>query len=50
MVNAHFLSDTIAGALVGALTVYGFQKFFNHDGTDHIKQCIFPIDIKARAS
>jgi undecaprenyl-diphosphatase len=32
IVNAHFLSDVIAGAVVGCLTVYGLHAYYRHKG------------------
>jgi len=46
MVNAHFLSDVIAGGVVGYLTVFFFQRAMNYNGMFHVIHCIFPIDRK----
>ncbi len=32
MVNAHFLSDVVAGAAVGWITTYAVTRFFRHRG------------------
>lgn len=44
MVNAHFLSDILAGAVVGVLTTLALKKLFNLNGIIHLVGCIFPID------
>ncbi|HEU0117743.1 MAG TPA: phosphatase PAP2 family protein [Alphaproteobacteria bacterium] len=48
IVNAHYLSDTLAGALVGTLMVYATAWAFNHNGINHLRHCIFPIDSSKR--
>ncbi|MDE2030567.1 MAG: phosphatase PAP2 family protein [Alphaproteobacteria bacterium] len=40
MVDAHYLSDVLAGALLGWLTVRLFLKY----GMFHVERVIFPID------
>jgi membrane-associated phospholipid phosphatase len=40
MVDAHYLSDVCAGALLGWLTVWVFTKY----GMIHVWKVIFPID------
>lgn len=44
VINAHFLSDTLAGAMVGFLTVLALSWFENRDGIPALKRRIFPID------
>ncbi len=48
LVNAHFLSDVLAGGVVGYLTVMAAERLINHNGMFHIKYRIFPIDAKNR--
>jgi undecaprenyl-diphosphatase len=44
IVNAHFLSDVLAGGLVAYLTVAGAGRLKKHNGICHINHSIFPID------
>jgi undecaprenyl-diphosphatase len=44
MVNAHYLSDVIAGGVVAFLTVQALRQLKNHNGIFHINKRIFPID------
>ncbi|MDD3030191.1 MAG: phosphatase PAP2 family protein [Alphaproteobacteria bacterium] len=44
MVNAHYVSDTLAGAALGGLTVWLFSKY----GMNHLAKVIFPIDSRER--
>jgi membrane-associated phospholipid phosphatase len=46
MVNVHFLSDVIAGAVVGTLVAYGVEKALATHGMFHVIRRIFPIDRK----
>lgn len=44
MVNAHYLSDVIAGAAVGSLTTLVIYRFFRSTRIIPIVDSIFPID------
>ena len=44
MVDAHFVSDTLAGALVGSLTVWVLRPLFYHQWKYPIIMRLFPID------
>ncbi len=44
MVNAHYLSDVIAGGVVGFLTIKLILWLKTHSGICHIEKRIFPID------
>lgn len=46
MVNAHYISDVLAGGLVAVATVYGLQVVSCHYGIVHARDSIFPIDRK----
>jgi undecaprenyl-diphosphatase len=46
MVNAHYLADVFAGAAVGYATVVFLRHHINHNGINHIRHVIFPIDRK----
>ena len=46
MVNAHYLADVFAGAVVGILTVAGVQDLFRRWGSSGKKYGIFPIDTR----
>jgi membrane-associated phospholipid phosphatase len=46
MVNAHYLSDVLAGAAVGILSFVLLRSVINHNVTNHITYGIFPIDRK----
>ena len=46
MVNAHYISDVIAGGMVGFLTVFFIQKLLAKNGMLHLLYSIFPIDRK----
>jgi len=46
MVNAHYLSDVVAGGVVGWLVVYAVRKAFCTRGMFQLIQRIFPIDRK----
>jgi undecaprenyl-diphosphatase len=47
MVNAHFLSDVIAGGAIAFLTFYVLQTPKSRNGIFHIENVIFPIDNSA---
>ena len=44
MVNAHYLADVLAGAVVGLATVRAFQPQRMQNGMEPILQGLFPID------
>lgn len=44
MVNAHYVSDVLAGVAVAFLTVQALLRLRNHNGICHINHRIFPID------
>lgn len=50
MVNAHYLSDILAGAAVGCLTFFLLYRLVNHNVINLIRCSIFPIDRKKRSS
>ncbi|MFY9288294.1 MAG: phosphatase PAP2 family protein [Alphaproteobacteria bacterium] len=47
VVNAHYLSDVLAGSLVGCVSAILINQYFNHNGINHVKNSIFPIDRKS---
>jgi undecaprenyl-diphosphatase len=46
MVNAHFLSDVLAGGIVGWLTVYMLQRVFVKNGVTLAIEHIYPQNRK----
>lgn len=50
IVNAHYLSDIVAGSLIGGLTALVVIRNINHNGINLAKSRIFPIDKKDKLS
>ena len=46
MVNAHYVSDVVAGAAVAYVTTIGIRQLLAKNGMVHIQERIFPIDRK----
>ncbi len=49
MVNAHFLSDVLAGAIVGMAVTELTARGLNHKRINPLRRWLFPIDRRVKS-